>query len=104
MKKNATLLLIILAFGLTACGGGSSSSSNDDKNESPAQQEEEAEATTNDDATKCIDDGETLVVAEGATCTDNDHSLKCENGIIIYDSMIRSGDTIDMNGRKYTCE
>ena len=94
MKTKILLSTAIIAIlALTGCGSSSS--------DTPAKETPPTPTANNEN---CIDDGETLVVKEGQTCIDGEHTLVCENGTIIYDNMIRSGNTINMNGRKYTCE
>jgi len=111
MKKNITILSILLTLGLTACGSDSDSTTTTKASTTPTKTPAtptKAPATPTKTPetsnTDCVHDGETLVVAEGKTCMDNGHTLKCENGTISYDNMIKSGGVINMNGKKYTCE
>ena len=50
----------------------------------------------------CAVDGNTVVVDEGATCKDGDHTLSCQDNIVTLDGAIHA-QTINMNGRTYTC-
>ena len=50
----------------------------------------------------CPVDGNIVIVNEGSTCTDGNHIVSCQNNIVTYDNAIHA-QTVNMNGRKYTC-
>ena len=104
LKTGLVLSAMLL---LNGCGGGGSTTTDSDNNTTPPVDNNHTTPPVDNNATSntdCVTDGDTLTVAEGKTCKDGEHTLTCENGTISYDSMIHSGDTINMNGKKYTCQ
>ncbi|RUM68848.1 MAG: hypothetical protein DSZ08_07500 [Sulfurovum sp.] len=51
----------------------------------------------------CAVSGNTVLVDEGTTCTNNGSTLTCNNGRVTLNGSI-SGQTININGKVYTCQ
>jgi len=102
MKK---ILILSIGLGLllfTGCGS-SSSTTTETQTESGGTSGGTDGSTSGEESIKaCATDGNTVVVDEGATCKDGSHTLSCQNNVVTYDGAI-SSQTVEVNGRTYTC-
>jgi len=107
MKK---ILILSIGLGLllfTGCGS-SSSTTTETHTESGGTSGGTTGGTTDGSTSgeesikACAVDGDTVVVDEGATCKDGSHTLSCQDNVVTYDGTFHA-QTINMNGRTYTC-
>ena len=63
----------------------------------------DAEAEGEKYASECKVDGDTLLVAEGATCEYDDHTAICQDNKITVDGSL-TGEKVTLNGTTYTCQ
>jgi len=102
MKK---ILILSIGLGLllfTGCGS-SSSTTTETHTEGGGTSGGTDGSTSGEGSIKACDvDGNTVVVDEGATCKDGSHTLSCQNNVVTLDGSI-SAQTIELNGRTYTC-
>jgi len=121
MKKRVILSIGLGLLLFTGCGSSSSSSTPETHNERGNGAANAVDGRGNaDDAaagrgnavggqqevgeilSPCPVDGNIVIVNEGSTCTDGNHIVSCQNNIVTYDNAIHA-QTVNMNGRKYTC-
>jgi len=114
MKKRVILSIGLGLLLFTGCGSSSSSSTPETHNErgnGAANADDAAAGRGNavggqqevgEILSPCPVDGNIVIVNEGSTCKDGDHIVSCQNNIVTYDNAIHA-QTVNMNGRKYTC-
>ena len=128
--KKTLLISAFIALILNGCGGGSSSSSYEGKVgkadgskylcksenayhacvdgdcsscETLVAPPKPKEPANNNNGSACEAHGSNVSVKEGQTCTDSGHTLTCNAGKVTMDGSI-TAQSINMNGRKYTCK
>ncbi len=100
MKKLIFLSVGLSVFLLTGCGGGSSSSSS---NGTSGTDNNTSQENNNSTDPNCVWSGDTLMVAEGKTCHDEDHTIVCQDDKVTVDGGI-NGPSVTFNGTTYTCQ
>ena len=96
---------------LVGCGSDSSSTKSEtengteiEANETTSETKDEAETTETATKDACIVDGNSVVGTNGSTCKDGVVTVKCSEDSKVTINGMLTGNTVNLNGRVYSCQ
>ena len=92
---------------LVGCGSDSSSTKSETENGTEIEANEtrdEAETTETETKDACIVDGNSVVGTNGSTCKDGVVTVKCSEDSKVTINGMLTGNTVNLNGRVYSCQ